>query len=425
MYFVASAPPLSVSSGGQARSAYPRSRSSPWNWSTRLRRWVRMRMPPVRDASTKPSAATVLPAPVACSNQNRLAALGSSGASATSASSSRDGSDQSSGSPPRPHLGVVLAGRVRPVQRLVLGLVLDELLGQVLLARDRRRGEQERLLRARAVGATRVPVAVGRALGLREERGQRARERVDLVGGEHGAVDECRLVLGEQAVEAQQQGPPAPPLRGRDLPAVGQLGERPVERGAPRSAGGERDGGVLALEQERLTGERSGPLELVGRWKGCDREGRCLRLSHEGSTNRRKGKPRFPTHDFELPGRNGEASSGSPARKAPHIQAESGDGHRGSATVCPRCDGSRPSSAASCWSHCWPSGSRRRARATAERPPSDRSTSPRRSESWRAPRRRWPGCTASPPASSAAGAPRSDAGSGGAGGPPGWGGSGG
>ncbi len=33
----------------------------------------------MREASTKPSAATVLPAPVACSNQKRLAALGSSG----------------------------------------------------------------------------------------------------------------------------------------------------------------------------------------------------------------------------------------------------------------------------------------------------------------------------------------------------------
>src|SRR5215210_1246514 len=55
-------------------------------------------MPPVREASTKPSAATVLPAPVACSNQKRLAALGSSGASATWSSSPGWGSDQSSGS---------------------------------------------------------------------------------------------------------------------------------------------------------------------------------------------------------------------------------------------------------------------------------------------------------------------------------------
>src|SRR3954447_23239914 len=55
-----------------------------------------MRMPPVREASTKPSAATVLPAPVACSNQKRLLAPGSSGLSATSAST--PSSFQSSGS---------------------------------------------------------------------------------------------------------------------------------------------------------------------------------------------------------------------------------------------------------------------------------------------------------------------------------------
>ena len=42
---------------------------------------MRISTPPVCEASTKPSAATVLPAPVACSNQKRLAALGSSGCS--------------------------------------------------------------------------------------------------------------------------------------------------------------------------------------------------------------------------------------------------------------------------------------------------------------------------------------------------------
>ena len=69
------------------------------NWSTRLRRWVRIRTPPVREASMKPTAATVLPAPVACSNQKRRLAPGSSGASATaSASSSSSGSSQSCGS---------------------------------------------------------------------------------------------------------------------------------------------------------------------------------------------------------------------------------------------------------------------------------------------------------------------------------------
>ena len=65
-------------------------------------------MPPVREASTKPSAATVLPAPVACSNQKRLAALGSSGCS---------GSWTSSSGPPRPSPA---APRARPPRRLLL-----------------------------------------------------------------------------------------------------------------------------------------------------------------------------------------------------------------------------------------------------------------------------------------------------------------
>ena len=55
-------------------------------------------MPPVREASTKPTAATVLPAPVACSNQKRRLAPGSSGASSTCSSSSASCSSQSCGS---------------------------------------------------------------------------------------------------------------------------------------------------------------------------------------------------------------------------------------------------------------------------------------------------------------------------------------
>ena len=55
-------------------------------------------MPPVREASMNPTAATVLPAPVACSNQKRRLAPGSSGASATTSSSSVSGSSQSWGS---------------------------------------------------------------------------------------------------------------------------------------------------------------------------------------------------------------------------------------------------------------------------------------------------------------------------------------
>ena len=56
-------------------------------------------MPPVREASTKPSAATVLPAPVACSNQKRRAAPGSSATESAAASSSASSAgSQSSGS---------------------------------------------------------------------------------------------------------------------------------------------------------------------------------------------------------------------------------------------------------------------------------------------------------------------------------------
>ena len=86
------------------------------NWSTRLRRWVRIRTPPVREASMKPTAATVLPAPVACSNQKRRSAPGSSGASvdhllgvvlggrllSQSCGSSSGASSSSSSSSPRP-----------------------------------------------------------------------------------------------------------------------------------------------------------------------------------------------------------------------------------------------------------------------------------------------------------------------------------
>ena len=59
-------------------------------------------MPPVREASTKPIAATVLPAPVACSNQKRREAPGSSGCSGSCSSSSSSSSSaagsQSTGS---------------------------------------------------------------------------------------------------------------------------------------------------------------------------------------------------------------------------------------------------------------------------------------------------------------------------------------
>ena len=274
-------------------------------------------MPPVREASTKPSAATVLPAPVACSNQKRLAALGSSAASAVGRPSSA-------------------ARGSRPVQRLLVGLVLDELLGQLLLARDRRGGEHQRLV-ADAGAVRRAPVAVGAALRLGQQRRQRAGERVDLVGGQHRAVDQRRLVLGEQAVEAEQQRPAAAPLAstGRSWPSASSFRPSRARRaaGMPGASG---HGRVLALEQEGLACERFGALEVVGRRKGCDRQGRCIRLSHEGSTNRRRGKPAYTLRTASSSRTAiGETSSGRLPGKHPIFKQTPATADAASATVCP------------------------------------------------------------------------------------------
>src|SRR3954452_8115496 len=92
------------------------------NWSTRLRRWDRIRTPPVRDPSMKPSAATVLPDPVACSNQKRRLAPGSSGAA---------GTRSPGGSPPT----TGRRGYEVPGARLPIGGLL--LVGRALVLLDR------------------------------------------------------------------------------------------------------------------------------------------------------------------------------------------------------------------------------------------------------------------------------------------------
>ena len=156
-------------------------------------------MPPVREASTKPSAATVLPAPVACSNQKRRAAPASSS------------------------IGV---GR-----RLLLGLLggipVERLLVRQLVALELDLARVELLERGAALA-----VAADQELGL--ERDQRARQRVHLVGRQRGAVGQVRLLLGQQPLEPQHQRELAPPLD-RRLGAAGvHLLQRGVERRAAR-----------------------------------------------------------------------------------------------------------------------------------------------------------------------------------------------
>ena len=118
-------------------------------------------MPPVREASTKPSAATVLPAPVACSNQKRRAAPGSSssGASVAASSSASSSGSQSSGSS---------SGSSSPSSSTSPEWSSSE---------------------ARGLAAVAGQLQLGR------ERDQRAGQSVDLVGGQRRAVHEMRLLL--------------------------------------------------------------------------------------------------------------------------------------------------------------------------------------------------------------------------------------
>ena len=115
------------------------------NWSTRLRRWVRIRTPPVRVASMKPTAATVLPAPVACSNQKRRAAPGSSGASSTDLLVlARPAAPPSPGAPrrrraPRPPPRLVVLVVVELAVVLVGGSARLRVLGLLALRWHRRR----------------------------------------------------------------------------------------------------------------------------------------------------------------------------------------------------------------------------------------------------------------------------------------------
>ena len=73
--------------------------------------------------------------------------------------------------------------------------------------------------------------------------------------GEHGAVGELGLVVGEQALEPEHERELASPLDRRLLAAGVELRQRGIERAAAGGALRQRRGGVLALEHERLARE--------------------------------------------------------------------------------------------------------------------------------------------------------------------------
>ena len=234
------------------------------NWSTRLRRWVRIRTPPVREPSMKPRAATVLPEPVACSNQNRRLAPGSSGASSTSSSAGSSQSWGSSSSGSRVSSSSVVGGpaiAVRGIRPVGFGRTPADPLGV-----------------AGAVGGLRGH----RVLELGGERRERPGEHVDLVLGQLGPVGQLHRLGGEQPLEAQQQRVAPSPLGRRALTTGVELddgGLHGAEPGAPRR---EIVRG-LSLEQDRLARELAHAIELI-RWdRPCPRCGDFDWFGHQRS----------------------------------------------------------------------------------------------------------------------------------------------
>ena len=127
------------------------------------------------------------------------------------------------------------ARRPRRPRRLELVVLVVGLVGLVRrAAAARARARRRPRARGSAVGAaTPLPVLDGG-----QQRGQRARERVDLVGVQQRAVGQARLVLAEHALETEQQRvAPAPSGRGH-LGAGVDLAQRVLERAAAGASQG-------------------------------------------------------------------------------------------------------------------------------------------------------------------------------------------
>ena len=99
-----------------------------------------------------------------------------------------------------------------------------------------------------------LPFVSALALGGRDQLGQHAGERVDLVAAQLGARGELRRALAEHALEAEHQGVAHLPVV-RGLPRAGlDLGERVVERAAAGGPGRERVRRILVRVEEGLSG---------------------------------------------------------------------------------------------------------------------------------------------------------------------------
>ena len=119
-----------------------------------------------------------------------------------------------------------------------------------------RRPRRCRMRRRRSPLAPEPLAADAVALLLGEQRGQRSRQRIDLMRGQDRAVGEVRLVLGEQPLEPEQQREVAPPVDRGLLVAGLDLDQRGVERAAAGRARSKRVFEGLALVDELLACEQ-------------------------------------------------------------------------------------------------------------------------------------------------------------------------
>jgi hypothetical protein len=153
------------------------------------------------------------------------------------------------------HLLVLVDGLFLPVLGLLVGIhlvvVLVDLAGTVEIGTGRRLD----------------PVAVlrrhpgGSRLLLAHQLGQRAREGIDLVRVEFGAVAKLRRLVGEEALQPQQQREVPAPLDRGVLGAFVELLQRAVQSPAPRRPRRQRLRS-LAVEQEGLAGECRRTLDI-------------------------------------------------------------------------------------------------------------------------------------------------------------------
>ena len=137
----------------------------------------------------------------------------------------------------------------------VLDLVVEDVLGRVL--------GRLLLFLVDRFGAVAVAVRrLFRTLVRRNQLGEHARERVDLVAPQLGARGEVRFLFCEDALEPQHQPVAHLPVgRGRALSSI-DLGDGVVKCAPARCAGREHSGGIFALPEEKAHPPR---LRLGGR----------------------------------------------------------------------------------------------------------------------------------------------------------------